>query len=107
MLPAARAHGTSLITHPSTGPEVTETALFPAARDVLVHFDQEGLHVCGSDWIADGTFAVAGDRIEAATMVMAAAATGGSVHRDNITPDNAADGALRPCAPCRPAKADW
>ncbi len=85
MLLAARAHGASLITHPSTEPEVTETARFLADRGVIVHLDQEGLHVSGSDWIAGGSFAVAGDRIEAATMVMATAATGGSVHLDNIT----------------------
>ncbi|GGR59897.1 hypothetical protein JHN54_05325 [Streptomyces sp. MBT70] len=46
----------------------------------------------GGDWIAGGTFAVAGDRIEAATMVMAAAATGGSVHLDNITTGDFPDG---------------
>ncbi|MFI6113241.1 UDP-N-acetylglucosamine 1-carboxyvinyltransferase [Kitasatospora sp. NPDC051164] len=85
LLLASRAHGTSLITHPSIEPEVSETARFLAERGVLVHLDEEGLHVSGSDWIAGGTFAVAGDRIEAATMVMAAAATGGSVHLDNIT----------------------
>lgn len=85
ILLAARAHGTSLITHPSIEPEVTETAHFLADRGVLVHFDHEGLHVSGGDWIAGGTFAVAGDRIEAATMAMAAAATGGTVHLDNIT----------------------
>ncbi|WP_416971999.1 UDP-N-acetylglucosamine 1-carboxyvinyltransferase [Streptomyces sp. 4F14] len=85
LLLAARARGTSLITHPSIEPEVAETARFLADRGVVVHVDQEGLHVGGSDWIAGGSFPVAGDRIEAATMVMAAAATGGSVHLDNIT----------------------
>lgn len=92
MLLAARAPGTSLITHPSIEPEVTETALFLADRGVLVHFDQEGLHVSGGDWIAGGTFAVAGDRIEAATMVTAAAATGGGVHLDNISAADFPDG---------------
>ncbi|WP_030390713.1 UDP-N-acetylglucosamine 1-carboxyvinyltransferase [Streptomyces sp. NRRL S-241] len=92
MLLAARAHGTSLITHPSIEPEVTETARFMADRGVPVHIDQEGMHVSGSDWVAGGTFAVAGDRIEAATMVMAAAATGGSVHLDNFTTANFPDG---------------
>ncbi|MFE1476645.1 UDP-N-acetylglucosamine 1-carboxyvinyltransferase [Streptomyces cyaneofuscatus] len=95
MLLAARAHGTSLITHPSIEPEVTETARFLADRGILVHLDKEGLHVFGSDWITGGTFAVAGDRIEAATMVMAAAATGGSVHLDNITAADLPDGLAR------------
>ncbi|MEU9301907.1 UDP-N-acetylglucosamine 1-carboxyvinyltransferase [Streptomyces sp. NPDC048269] len=98
MLLAARAHGSSLITQPSIEPEVTETARFLAERGVLVHFDQEGLHVSGSDWIAGGTFAVAGDRIEAATMVMAAAATGGSVHLDNIAAADFPDGLARALA---------
>lgn len=95
MLLASRAHGASLITTPSIEPEVTETARFLADRGVLVHFDQEGLHVSGSDWIGGGDFAVAGDRIEAATMVMAAAVTGGSVHLDNITTAALPDGLTR------------
>ncbi|MER6121390.1 UDP-N-acetylglucosamine 1-carboxyvinyltransferase [Streptomyces sp. NPDC001795] len=95
MLLAARAHGPSLITHPSIEPEVTETARFLADRGVLVHFDQEGLHVSGSERIAGGTFAVAGDRIEAATMVMAAAATGGSVHLDDMTAADFPEGLAR------------
>ncbi|MFI1189333.1 UDP-N-acetylglucosamine 1-carboxyvinyltransferase [Streptomyces californicus] len=85
MLLAARATGTSLITHPSVEPEVTETARFLNQRGVLIDVDDEGLHVTGSESIAGGEFAVAGDRIEAATMIMAAAATGGEVHLDNIT----------------------
>ncbi|WP_307161158.1 hypothetical protein [Streptomyces rishiriensis] len=51
VLLAARATGTSLITHPSIEPEVTETARFLAERGVLIHFDDQGLHVIGSDWI--------------------------------------------------------
>ncbi|MCX4826510.1 hypothetical protein OG883_43520 [Streptomyces sp. NBC_01142] len=92
---AARARGTSLITHPSIEPEVTETVRFLADRGVLMHFDQEGLHVSGSDWIAGGAFPVAGDRIEAATMAMATAATGGSIHLDNITAADFPDGLAR------------
>lgn len=95
MLLAARATGTSLITHPSIEPEVTETARFLAERGVLVRFDDQGLHVAGSDRIGGGEFAVAGDRIEAATMVMAAAATGGSVRLDNITAAGFPSGLVR------------
>ncbi|MDP9841169.1 UDP-N-acetylglucosamine 1-carboxyvinyltransferase [Streptosporangium lutulentum] len=85
MLLAARARGSSLITHPSIEPEVTETARFLAERGVAIHFDEQGLHVVGSEWITGGGFTVAGDRIEAATMIMAAASTGGNVHLDGIT----------------------
>ncbi|WP_433253908.1 UDP-N-acetylglucosamine 1-carboxyvinyltransferase [Streptosporangium sp. CA-135522] len=85
MLLAARASGTSLITHPSVEPEVTETTRFLAECGVGIHFDDQGLHVSGSERIGGGDFTVAGDRIEAATMIMAAAATGGGVHLDGIT----------------------
>lgn len=95
MLLAARATGTSLITHPSIEPEVTETARFLAERGVLIHFDDHGLHVTGSDWIGGGEFTVAGDRIEAATMVMTAAATGGGIHLDNVTADDFPSGLVR------------
>lgn len=92
MLLAARAPGTSLITHPSAEPEVTETARFLSDRGVLIGYDGQGLHVFGTDRIAGGDFSVAGDRIEAATMIMATAATGGSVHLDNFTAADFPDG---------------
>ncbi|MGW1072313.1 UDP-N-acetylglucosamine 1-carboxyvinyltransferase [Streptomyces sp. NPDC002537] len=85
LLLAARTPGTSLVTSPSTEPEVTETCRFLAGRGVAIRWDVEGLHVSGSDWIDGGTFAVAGDRIAAATVAMAAAATGGSVDLEGIT----------------------
>ncbi|MFH9426208.1 UDP-N-acetylglucosamine 1-carboxyvinyltransferase [Streptomyces sp. NPDC017529] len=85
LLLAARTPGTSRITHPSVEPEVTETARFLTERGATVHADQDGLHVTGSDWIVGGTFAVAGDRIEAATMITMAAATGGSITLDGIS----------------------
>ncbi|WP_331733295.1 hypothetical protein OHU34_44050 (plasmid) [Streptomyces sp. NBC_00080] len=94
MLLAARATGTSLITHPSIEPEVTETARFLAERGVLIHFDDQGLHVVGSDWIAGGEFAVAGDRIEAATMVMTIAAAGGSTSTTSPPPASAATSSM-------------
>ncbi|MFF0309316.1 hypothetical protein ACFYSC_17960 [Streptosporangium sp. NPDC004379] len=85
MLLAARIPGTSLITNPSIEPEVIETARFLAERGVGIGFDGHGLHVNGTDRIGGGAFTVIGDRIEAATMIMAAAATGGDVHLDGIT----------------------
>jgi UDP-N-acetylglucosamine 1-carboxyvinyltransferase len=85
MLLAARAPGTSLITHPSIEPEVTETARFLAQAGAGIGWDQRGLHVTGAAQLAGGSFTVAGDRIEAATLLMAAAVTGGSVRLDGIT----------------------
>ncbi|MFJ4867015.1 UDP-N-acetylglucosamine 1-carboxyvinyltransferase [Streptomyces sp. NPDC088757] len=86
LLLAARAPGTSLIVNPSIEPEVTETARFLAERGVRTLWDDEGLHVRGTDRIAGGAFTIAGDRIEAATMIAVAAATGGGVELDGITP---------------------
>ncbi|WP_433353498.1 UDP-N-acetylglucosamine 1-carboxyvinyltransferase [Microtetraspora malaysiensis] len=85
MLLAARAGGTSLITNPSIEPEVTETGRFLTQLGITVAFDDTGLHVVGSDRTGGGTFAVAADRIEAATLIMAAAATGGRVQLEGVT----------------------
>ena len=87
MLLAARAEGTSLITHPSIEPEVTETARFLAQGGSGISWDEHGLNVTGTSHLAGSTFTVAGDRIEAATLLMAAAATGGSIRIDGITRD--------------------
>ncbi|MER5969510.1 UDP-N-acetylglucosamine 1-carboxyvinyltransferase [Streptomyces sp. NPDC002055] len=85
LLLAARAPGASLITSPSREPEVTETVRFLAERGVSIDWDSSGLHVTGTDRIDGGAFAVAGDRIEAATMIMAAAMTGGRLRLGGIT----------------------
>ncbi|MBP0932523.1 UDP-N-acetylglucosamine 1-carboxyvinyltransferase [Streptomyces sp. KCTC 0041BP] len=85
LLLAARAPGTSLITSPSIEPEVTETIRFLAERGVRIAFGDGGLRVQGTDRMTGGAFTVAGDRIEAATMIMAAAATGGTLELDGIT----------------------
>ncbi|MGW4884716.1 UDP-N-acetylglucosamine 1-carboxyvinyltransferase [Streptomyces murinus] len=85
LLLAAKAPGTSLITSPSVEPEVAETIRFLTARGIEVLRDASGLHVEGQEHLPGGEFTVAGDRIEAATMVMAAAATGGSITLDGVT----------------------
>ncbi|WP_405814677.1 hypothetical protein OG241_08765 [Streptomyces sp. NBC_01390] len=84
LLLAARARGASLIVNPSDEPEVLTTVAFLADRGVLVNRDAEGLHVSGSDWIAGGEVDVPGDRDEAATVICAAAATGGEVRLEGI-----------------------
>lgn len=84
LLLAARVRGNSLITNPSHEPEVRETVAFLGQRGVIVDQDEEGLHVAGSDWIAGGEVDVPGDRDEAATVICAAAATGGEVHLEGI-----------------------
>ncbi|MEV5985720.1 UDP-N-acetylglucosamine 1-carboxyvinyltransferase [Streptomyces sp. NPDC052051] len=85
MLLASRAPGTSRITSPSIEPEVTETARFLIDRGVGVEWGKDGLRVTGAHHIGGGSFTVTGDRIEAATMIMAAAVTGGSITLTDIT----------------------
>ncbi|MFD8981619.1 UDP-N-acetylglucosamine 1-carboxyvinyltransferase [Streptomyces sp. NPDC059564] len=85
LLLAARVPGECLITSPSIEPEVTETVRFLAERGVRAAWDDEGLHVHGVDGIEGGRFTVAGDRTEAATMIMATAVTGGTIDLDGIT----------------------
>ncbi|WP_042391100.1 UDP-N-acetylglucosamine 1-carboxyvinyltransferase [Streptacidiphilus melanogenes] len=85
MLLAARAKGTSLITSPSIEPEVTETARLLEQGGVGIDWDDAGLHVSGTSSPTGSTFTVAGDRIEAGTMLMAAAATKGSIELEGIT----------------------
>ncbi|MFJ3976222.1 hypothetical protein [Streptomyces sp. NPDC090021] len=96
MLLAARAEGTSLITSPSIEPEVTETARFLSARGVGIVFDGQSLLVTGTDYIGGGEFTVAGDRIEAATVAMATAATRGTVTLDGIALADLPDGLTGP-----------
>lgn len=85
LLLAARAPGSSLITHPSIEPEVVNTAAFLAAAGAGIDWADDGLHVTGTDRLTGGTHTVPGDRIEAATWAMACAATGGHVLLDGIT----------------------
>ncbi|MEU6311503.1 UDP-N-acetylglucosamine 1-carboxyvinyltransferase [Streptomyces sp. NPDC047014] len=98
MLLAARADGTSLITSPSIEPEVTETARFLSERGVGVALDGGSLMITGTDYLPGGAFTVAGDRIEAATIAMAAAATGGAVTLDGIGRDAFPEGLAGPLA---------
>ncbi|MCK8680161.1 UDP-N-acetylglucosamine 1-carboxyvinyltransferase [Streptomyces lichenis] len=85
LLLAACCPRTSLITNPSVEPEVIEVARFLADRGVAVCRDAAGLHVTGTGHIGGGAFPVLGDRIEAATVAMAAVATGGRVTLRGVT----------------------
>ncbi|WP_331773281.1 UDP-N-acetylglucosamine 1-carboxyvinyltransferase (plasmid) [Embleya sp. NBC_00888] len=85
LLLAARAPGSSLITHPSIEPEVVNTATFLAAAGAGIHWADDGLHVTGTDHLTGGAHTIPGDRIEAATWAMACAATSGHVLLDGIT----------------------
>lgn len=85
MLLAARARGTSTILNPNAEPEVEATASLLAAGGVGITWEgTTALHVTGTDRITGGTVEVPPDRLEAATLALAAAITGGSVFLDNI-----------------------
>ncbi|MFE5595750.1 UDP-N-acetylglucosamine 1-carboxyvinyltransferase [Streptomyces sp. NPDC056549] len=84
MLLAARAPGTSTILNPNTEPEVLETASLLASGGVGITWEGSALRVTGTDRITGGVFPVPPDRLEAATLAMAAAITGGTVHLTNV-----------------------
>ncbi|WP_327067575.1 UDP-N-acetylglucosamine 1-carboxyvinyltransferase [Kitasatospora sp. NBC_01302] len=85
MLLAARIRGTSTILNPSVEPEVMVTASVLAAGGVgLTWKGTAALHVTGTDRITGGAFQVPPDRLEAATLALAATITGGTVHLDDF-----------------------
>ncbi|MFE3610333.1 UDP-N-acetylglucosamine 1-carboxyvinyltransferase [Streptomyces goshikiensis] len=88
MLLAARAPGTSTILNPNGEPEVLATAALLAAGGVgLAWKGTTALHVTGTDHIAGGTVRVPPDRLEATTLALAAAITGGTVHLAGVPAD--------------------
>lgn len=95
MLLAARVVGTSSILNPSVEPEVTVTAELLAAGGVGIEWDgAAALRITGTDHITGGTFAVPPDRLEAATLGLAGAITGGLVHLKRFPPGSFPDGLL-------------
>ncbi|MFE9424595.1 UDP-N-acetylglucosamine 1-carboxyvinyltransferase [Kitasatospora sp. NPDC006697] len=85
MLLAARLRGTSSILNPSVEPEVMVTAAVLAASGVGITWEgTTALHVTGTDRILGGAFLVPPDRLEAATLVLAAAITGGTIQLDDF-----------------------
>ena len=95
MLLAARLKGTSSILNPSVEPEVTVTAEMLAACGVGIEWQgATALRVTGTDRITGGSFPVPPDRLEAATLGLAGAITGGVVHLDAFPSGNFPDGLL-------------
>ncbi|MFJ6617348.1 UDP-N-acetylglucosamine 1-carboxyvinyltransferase [Kitasatospora sp. NPDC091335] len=93
MLLAARIPGTSSILNPSVEPEVTHTAALLAQAGVGIEWrGRKALNVTGTDRIRGGVFTVPPDRLEAATLALAAAITGGTVHLDGFPPAAFPDG---------------
>ncbi|MFD9574970.1 UDP-N-acetylglucosamine 1-carboxyvinyltransferase [Streptomyces sp. NPDC059982] len=84
MLLAARARGTSTILNANAEPEVTAVAAMLEEGGVGITWEgATALHVTGSDRITGGTVEVPPDRLEAVTLALAGAITGGTVHLDN------------------------
>ncbi len=95
MLLAARIRGTSTILNPSVEPEVTVTAELLAAGGGGIEWEgTTALRVTGTDRITGGTFPLPPDRLEAATLGLAGAITGGVVHLDGFPPGDFPDGLL-------------
>lgn len=93
MLLAARIRGTSSILGPSLEPEVTVTADLLAHSGVCIEWQgTSALHITGTDNTCGGVFAVPPDRLEAATLALAAAITGGTVYLDRFPPAGFPDG---------------
>ncbi|MFD5084240.1 UDP-N-acetylglucosamine 1-carboxyvinyltransferase [Kitasatospora sp. NPDC058406] len=85
MLLAARTPGTSTILNPSVEPEVTHTAALLSQAGVGIEWrGRNALNVTGTDRIQGGVFTVPPDRLEAATLALAAAITEGTVHLDGF-----------------------
>lgn len=89
MMAAALAEGTSIIENAATEPEIVDLAEFLNAAGARIY--QAGTSVIQIDGVPalrDVEHHVIGDRIEAGTYLMAAAASGGSVHLRGINPQH-------------------
>ena len=85
MLLAACAPGTSTILNPKTEPDVFQATSLLASGGVGITWEgSTALRITSTDHITGGTFPVPPDRLEAATLAMASAITGGTVHLTNV-----------------------
>nr|WP_305778277.1 UDP-N-acetylglucosamine 1-carboxyvinyltransferase [Kitasatospora sp. MMS16-BH015] len=80
LLLAARAPGTSTIHHPSVEPEILAVAELLTRCGLDLDWSPGRLLVTGADRLGGAAFAVPPDRTEAATLALAVAATGGTLH---------------------------
>ncbi|WP_327309646.1 UDP-N-acetylglucosamine 1-carboxyvinyltransferase (plasmid) [Streptomyces sp. NBC_01298] len=88
MLLAARARGTSTILNPNSEPEVLATAALLMDGGVGISWGgTTAIHITGTDRITGATVDVPPDRLEAATLALAAGITGGSVRLANVPID--------------------
>ncbi|WP_404868199.1 UDP-N-acetylglucosamine 1-carboxyvinyltransferase [Kitasatospora griseola] len=93
MLLASRTPGTSSVLNPSVEPEVTHTAALLSQAGVGIEWQgRKALNVTGTDRIRGGVLPVPPDRLEAATLALAAAITGGTVHLNGFPPAAFPDG---------------
>ncbi|GCD92950.1 UDP-N-acetylglucosamine 1-carboxyvinyltransferase [Embleya hyalina] len=84
LLLASRADGTSTLTNPSAEPEVEHTVRFLRRAGGAVAEREGNLVVAGAARLTDTTYRIPPDRMEAGTLLIAAAATGGTVSLDGI-----------------------
>ncbi|WP_163511842.1 UDP-N-acetylglucosamine 1-carboxyvinyltransferase [Fodinicola acaciae] len=88
LLLAAHADGISVLRHPSPEPEITHVCRFLRAAGVAIRMGPRGtLLVAGTRRMAEVTYCVPADRMEAGTLAIAAAVTGGAIALDGISVD--------------------
>lgn len=87
MLAATRAEGVTVIENAAREPHVVDVANFLNAMGVrVVGAGTDVIKVHGADRLRGASHAIIADDIEAATFMMAAAATGGDVTLENVIP---------------------
>jgi len=89
LLAAVLARGETTVDFASRDPDVVQCAEFLVRAGA--HIEGIGTHhlrIQGTDQLGDVRYAVAGDRIEAGTFLIAAAMTGGDVTVDGFCPDH-------------------
>jgi len=86
---AVLAHGTTVIRNAAQEPEVSELARFLNAAGARIEFPEPGiLEIQGVEQLTAPDYTVVPDRIEAATLAIAAAATFGDIRISNAPVDH-------------------
>lgn len=86
---AVLANGTTIIENAATEPEIVDLATFLCRMGARISgAGTDTITITGVDSLSGTTHSIIPDRIEAGTLLLAPAVTGGSVTVTNITPDH-------------------
>lgn len=89
MMAAVAADGTTVIENAAREPEVVDLAQFLNARGAAVHgAGTDRIWIEGGRTLSGGTYELIPDRIEAGTVAVAAALTGGDVTMSHVIPEH-------------------